>query len=431
MAMHPRRALDRARGAVLRAALVTLMPGVAGCDDLLKVSDPASLEEAQLDDPALEEFVINGVIGEFQAAYVNYVLWSGVLADEVFTDHSNVNIRELALHDFDDINTQNDSVYGTLQRARQSADDAVDRLKRMRGASATSGLNVARALVYGGYAYVLLGEGFCEAPVNRSAALPSQELLARGIARFDEAIVVATAARTGTDASTAQDLIYLAHVGAARAALKRGELARARAYAAAVPDTYERWAYYSANSAREHNAVQIAVRTVQPWLGMHPTFQGLDDVRVPQPRAARASLNANAILPPLRPSMYGGWTGTGPAQPIEAATHVRFASGLEARYVGVEADGTGAGMLAFVNDRRAAAGKPPVASSGSALLAEFRVQRALDFYLTGQRLGDLRRYAVAGTDLFPSGAFPVPPDRYGNMRCFIVPRSEKAGNPNY
>jgi hypothetical protein len=77
------------------------------------------------------------------------------------------------------------------------------------------------------------------------------------------------------------------------------------------------------------------------------------------------------------------------------------------------------------------AGKPPVAVSGSALLAEFRVQRALDFYLTGQRLGDLRRYAVAGTDLFPSGAFPVPPDRYGNMRCFIVPRSEKAGNPNY
>jgi hypothetical protein len=88
-------------------------------------------------------------------------------------------------------------------------------------------------------------------------------------------------------------------------------------------------------------------------------------------------------------------------------------------------------MLDFVNARRAAAGKPPVALSGSALLAEFRMQRALDFYLTGQRLGDLRRYAAAGTDLFPSGRFPVPPDRYGSMHCFIVPRSEKAGNPNF
>jgi hypothetical protein len=418
-------------GVVLRAAFVALVLGAAGCDDLLKVSDPASLEEAQLGDPTLEQFVINGVVGEFQVAYVNYAFWSGVLADEVFTDHSDVNIRELSLHDFDDINTQNDSVYGTLQRARQSADDAVDRLRRMRGANATSSLNVARALAYGGYAYVLLGEGFCEVPVDRSAPLPSQELLARGVARFDEAIVVATAARTGSDAAAAQDLIHLAQVGAARASLKRGELARARSYAASVPDTYERWAYYSANSARESNALQIAVRTVQPWLGMHPTFQGLDDVRVPQPRTPRPSLNANPILPPLRPSMYGGWTGTGPAQPIEAATHIRFASGLEARYVGVEADGTGAGMLAFVNARRAVAGKPPVAVSGSALLAEFRVQRALDFYLTGQRLGDLRRYAAAGTDLFPSGAFPVPPDRYGSMHCFIVPRSEKAGNPNF
>jgi hypothetical protein len=417
-------------GAVLRAAFVAAL-GVAGCDDLLTVSNPASLDEAQLDDPALEQFVINGVIGEFQAAYVNYAFWSGVLSDEVFADHSNVNIRELSLHDFDDINTQNDSVYGTLQRARQSADDAVDRLKRIRGASAASSLNVARALVYGGYAYVLLGEGFCEAPVNRSAAVPDHELLARGIARFDEAVVVATAARTETNVGAAQDLIHLAQVGAARASLKRGELARARAYAAAVPDTYERWAYYSANSVRENNAVQIAVRTVQPWLAMHPTFQGLDDVRVPQPRAPRQSLNANPIFPPLRPSMYGGWTSTGPAQPIEVTTPIRLASGLEARYIGVEADGPAAGMLDFVNARRAAAGKPPVALSGSALLAEFRMQRALDFYLTGQRLGDLRRYAAAGTDLFPSGRFPVPPDRYGSMHCFIVPRSEKAGNPNF
>jgi hypothetical protein len=431
MAMHLRRTFGGALGVVLRATFVALILGVPGCDDLLKVSNPELLDEAQLDDPALEQFVINGVIGEFQVAYVTYALWSGVLADEVFTDHSNVNIRELSLHDFEDINTQNDSVYSTLQRARQSADDAVDRLRRMRGANAASTLDVARALAYGGYAYVLLGEGFCEAPVDRSAALPDHELLARGIARFDEAIVVATAARAGTDAAAAQDLIYLAQVGAARASLRRGELARARAYAAAVPDTYERWAYYSANSARESNALQVAVRTVQPWLGMHPRFQGLDDIRVPQPRTPRPSLNANPILPPLRPSMYGGWTGTGLAQPIEAATHIRFASGLEARYVGVEADGIGAGMLDFVNARRAVAGKPPVAVSGSALLAEFRVQRALDFYLTGQRLGDLRRYAVAGTDLFPSGAFPVPPDRYGNMRCFIVPRSEKAGNPNY
>ena len=59
------------------------------------------------------------------------------------------------------------------------------------------------------------------------------------------------------------------------------------------------------------------------------------------------------------------------------------------------------------------------------------MQRALDFYLTGQRLGDLRRYAAAGTDLFPRGNFPILPNVYGTTHCFIVPRSEKSGNPNY
>ena len=57
--------------------------------------------------------------------------------------------------------------------------------------------------------------------------------------------------------------------------------------------------------------------------------------------------------------------------------------------------------------------------------------RARDFYLMGQRLGDLRRYAETGTDLFPTGRFPVGSDSYGTMHCFIVPLSEKADNPNY
>ena len=59
----------------------------------------------------------------------------------------------------------------------------------------------------------------------------------------------------------------------------------------------------------------------------------------------------------------------------------------------------------------------------------FRMQRALDFDLTGQRLGDLRRYAAAGMDLFPTGK--VGSESCGSMHCFIVPQSEKSGNPNY
>jgi hypothetical protein len=421
------------RASALRTASVAaaIALGVSACDGLLKVSNPVSVEEGQLENPALQDFLINGVIGEFQFAYTNYAFFSGVLADEVFTDHPNVNFREFSLHRFTDLNTTNELVYAALQQARQSADDAADRLKRLLGPDAESSLNVARALIYGGYAYVLLGEGFCEAPVNLSAPLSPSELLSRAVARFDEGIAVATAAAEGTDLAAAQDLVSLAHVGAARASLRNNDPTRARAHAVLVPDSYERWAYYSANSVRENNAVQLAVRFNQPWLGMQRPFRDLRDARVPQPAVARRSLVGNPIFPPLTPSMYSGWTATGPAPAIDPATHVRFASGLEARYIVIEADGPTAEMLAFVNARRVVGGTPPVNLTGPALVEEFQRQRALDFYLTGQRLGDLRRYAAVGTDLFPTGKFPTSPDSYGTMHCLIVPLSEKARNPNY
>ena len=427
------RASHDARGARRRsrALVATFALCASACGDLLKVSNPGSLQEEQIDDPALEQFMINGVIGEFQFAFGNYALWSGVLADETFSDHLNVAFRDFSLHSFDDGSSPNSVVYASLQRARQAADDAVDRIKRTQGTKAASSINVARALIYGGYTYVLLGEGFCDAPVNLSAPLSSSELLALAVARFDEGIAVATAARTGANGAATQDLLYLAAVGAARASLKNGDGARARAYAARVTDAaYERWAYYSGNSARENNAFQFGVRSGLPYIGMQPAFLDLNDPRVPQPPSPRPSLRSNPIFPPLKPSMFSGWNPAAPAA-IEVGTHIRFASGLEARYIATEVDGPGAAMLGFVNARRAVGGKPPVELSGPALLAEFRRQRGLDFYLTGQRLGDLRRYAAAGTDLFPTGKYPTLPESYGSMHCFIVPRSEKAANPHY
>jgi len=424
------------RRLALAAALVALTP--SACAKVLEVTNTGSLEEPQLADPALEQFLINGVISEFQFAYTSYALWSGVLADETFADHPNLNIRDFSLHTFDDGNSTDSLVYASLQRTRQAADDAVERIRRFQSATPATRLNVARALIYGGYTYVLLGEGFCDAPVSLSAPLLPTELLTRAVARFDEGIALMTALRTEAAANSAsatvaaaQDLLFLAYVGAGRASLKKGDLTQARAYASLVTDgTYERWAYYSSNSVRENNQFQSGIRAALPFLGMQPAFQNLNDLRVPQPATPRPSLRSNPILPPLKPSMFSGWTPTSRA-PIEVSTHIRFASGLEARYIVVEVDGPGPAMLAFVNARRTVGGKAPVELTGQALLAEFRVQRGLDFYLTGQRLGDLRRYAAAGVDLFPAGKYPTLAEDYGRMHCLIVPRSEKAGNPNY
>jgi hypothetical protein len=418
----------------LRIVALTAIVASTACKGLLDVSNPGALKEEQLSDPALEQFIVNGAIGEFQYAYGYYTLWSGVMGDELFTDHTNVAVRELSLHTFNDLNAQNESVFENISRAIASADNGVTRLKGMLGESAGRSLNVARTLAYGGYSYLLLAEGFCAAPVHLGPELPSAELQKRAIAHFDSAIAIATASLPGAttaNAAAAQDVINMSRVGAARAALKMGDAAKARGYAALVADTYEKLAYYSSNSVRENNIVNSAVRAAGSWLSMTPPFQGLADVRAPQSPTSRPGLNSNPIWVPLRPMNYSGWSATGAAQTIEITNHIRFASGLEARYMVVEADGPTAAMLAFVNARRAVANKPAVNLSGNALLEEFRRQRAIDFYLTGQRLGDLRRYAAAGTDLFPTGKYPVFPDPYGTMKCFIVPLSEKTGNPNY
>jgi hypothetical protein len=417
---------------VLSAAVALNM--LSACENLLEVSDPGSIQGGQLEDPTLENLLVNGVMGEFQFAYGYYALWSGVLADEIFTDHTNVSVREFSLHNFNDLNDITTGAYENIHRARQSADDASARLKTMLGAGASSSLSMARVMAYGGYSYVLLAEGFCGSPVNLSEELPPEELFKRAIARFDTAITVSNAVKAGTTVAAtitaANDLINMSNVGAARAALKMGDPVKARTYAALVPANYEKLAYYSSNSVRENNQLNRPARTADPFVGVAPAFFSLADPRVPRLATSRPGLNSNPIFPPQRPFMFTGWTAT-TVQPIDITTTIKFATALEAQYVIAEADGGTASTLAFVNARRAVGNQAPVDLSGAALVTELREQRARDFFLTGQRLGDLRRYLKAGTDLFPKGKYPVFTDFYGEAKCFIVPLSEKAANPNY
>ena len=414
----------------LTIALVAVLIGGAACNDILDVQNPGAIQEGQLADAALQQLIVNGAIGEFQYAYGQYAQWSAVLSDEAFTDHTNVDVRQFSLHDFTDLNTVNSGVYEYVQRARQSADDAAARLKTMLGSGASSSLDVARVLAYGGYAYTLLGEGFCEAPVNLSAPKTSAELLQIALSRFDEAITVATAASTGSNVAAAQDLIHMSQVGGARAALKLGDAAKARAYAAQVPASYEKLAYYSSNTVRENNALNALTHASGASLGMAPAFLGLNDRRVPQPASTQLGLTGGSIYTPFTPYMYSEWASTGSAPRISVESDMKLATGLEARYVIAELDGPVQTTLDFVNERRAVGGQAPVTLSGDQLMAELRVQRARDFYLTGQRLGDLRRYAKAGINLFPTGKYPVFTDSYGAATCFIIPLTEKAGNPS-
>jgi len=417
----------------LSATAAALLIGLAsaGCDNLLDVTNPRYISEDQLTDPALEQLVVNGVVGEFQYAYGYYGLYSSAMTDEAFFDHTQVDIRELTLRNIRDANSVDAAIYSNLHRARQSAEDAVVRLTAMLGdANAAKSLNVATVMAYGAYAYTLLGEGFCESTVNLSAPMTSDQMLQRAVTMFDQAVATATA--SGSSAA-ATDIINMARVGAARASLKLGDGTKAATYASQVPAGYEKWAFYSANSVRENNIVNVPAGVSGAWFSMGPSFLALEDPRAPRTTLTTLrGLNSNPIVPTQKPYMYSGWSATAVNDRIVVDTDIKFATGLEARYVVAEAQGATAATLAFVNERRAVGGKTAVDLAGNDLMAELRVQRSLDLYLTGQRLGDLRRYkAKSGIDLFPTGKFPVTNDVYSDATCFVVPLTEKNSNPNY
>jgi hypothetical protein len=413
----------------LAALLLGLAP--AGCENLLEATNPEFIDQDQLTNPQLEQLVVNGVVGEFQYAHGYYALYSSAMTDESFIDHTEVNIRELTLRNIRDVNTVNRDIYANLHRARQSAEDGIERLTAMLGeANAGKSLSMATVLAYGAYAYTLLGEGFCESTVNLSAPLTSDQMLQKAVEMFDRAITVATA--SGTSAA-ATDLINMARVGAARASLKRGDNAKAATYAALVPASYEKLLYYSANSVRENNIFNVPAGVSGAWMSMGPAFQALADARAPKTTLTTLrGLNSNPIVPPQKPYLYVGWSPTAVNDRIVPDTDVKFATGLEARYILAEVAGPVQATLDFVNERRAVGGKAPVSLTGDALMAELRTQRAIDFYLTGQRLGDLRRYKTKyGVSHFPTGKFPVTNDVYSGAECFVVPLTEKNSNPFY
>lgn len=418
--------------------LLILFAGLVACDDILSVDNPGSIDESDLSDPALEQTIINGVIGEFQYTHSYSSLWTGVVSDELLLDHTHVPTIPMVLRTFDESNVYVNNVYSFWQRSRASADDAVDRLEELHGDDAFNSLNMLKALSYGGYSYILLGETFCAAPVNVSEAYSSSELFGFALDRFEEAMDVADAAEAaGEPSADVERYRNFVQLGAARASLNLGNFDDAISYAEQVDADFEKWNRHSDNSSRQYNPFQDPTtgannRHLSPGL----PFQELDDPRVTHTDEKMTSLVEGTMMYiPFQPFSFSGWSLDSPNQEFTRNADVRIASSLEAEYIIAEAEGAQGSTtdaLTLINERRDFAGQDPFVSiDNDEIMEELRVQRSRDFYLTGKRLGDLRRYVdLYDVDLFPSGTDPFQDETYGDQRCLVIPQSEINDNPN-
>jgi hypothetical protein len=352
-------------------------------------------------------------------------------------------------------------LYTPLQRTRWLADSVASRIRTLKGDEAATDIRLARTYGYAGHALILLGELLCETPVptgeRYAAPIPSDQVLALAVQRFDSALKVARAARAAaaalpqTPATTAaiqraDSIINWALVGAARASLQRNDKPKAIEYARQVSgmgttNDFEFRVYFNESTA--NNIYNLYRDRVSGGAGVTTgsvsgtNYIGLDDARVPHPLTATGQPQAEVatggsfVVPNSGPS-FSSFNNTKTGADFTYGGWIRIASLLEARYILAEAEGPTAEHIAFVESRRTAfpSTTTPTPVDAANFMASLREQRRRDFYLDGHRMGDLRRYErQQGIDLWPSGAYFTPPTQYGTQKCWPLTLAEATNNP--
>lgn len=435
-------------GTVGRALALLAMFGLftfaQGCDQILSVDNPDELPADELNDPALVPVLVNSAVGEFQNSYDDPWIWrGGFFTDEQITGINWEQTARLSqrIVRFDEGDA--DNMFGTVSQAVVMADTASSLLKEFLD-SPGSDERVAKTLAFAGYSYVFMAELMCEATVKVSAEIfSSDEIMEMAVPRFEEAIQVAQAAGSS-------DLENMARTGLARAQLWLGNWEAAKSAAGPVPEDFVYWAYYSNNSGRESNTLWTRTTGTNHSLGVHPRFvqgewleQGLVDTQI-DPRMQHYPdwrTGHNALSPLYTPyagrrfSVYNGEAQAFGGEPAEYTQEmdIAIADGVEARHHFAEADGPTQATLEWVNERRAVGNMDPLVDpSPDELMEELREQRARDTYMSGIRLGDLRRWKKQGVgDFFPTGQHPTEEwGQYGDAECYPLPLEEYEGNPN-
>ncbi len=283
-----------------------------------------------------------------------------------------------------------------------------------------------------GFMYVMFAEDWCNGVSYSSfvngvskygPAQSGDQSLALAVAQFDSALALA---------APGSNQAYLAKVGKARALLDKGDYAGAAAAAAGVPATWQYFVYTSTNSGRENNGIytnvgpqskRFAVADMDGTNGLAFRTEGQNvagttgDWRV---RYNRSGVGQDGSSPAYYTQKYPSY-----------AAPVVLADGVEAQLIIAEnllKNGNVQAMLDTLNALRKntvignslpytqagqspATALPPLTDPGT---PDGRVnllfhERAFWMYLTGHRLGDMRRlirqYGRSAESVFPTGAY--------------------------
>lgn len=407
----------RARGR-RRTLIGVAAIAIAACnpDSALQVDDTDVLTPEVLNSKAGLPALVAGTASEFQIGFSGggdltngghegIVNLSALFTDEflhaeTFPDRQSIDQRKV-----DGGNGALKGVFFDLARARAFADLASSRFNQYD----KGGVGHADVLNYGGYAYLLFAENFCSG-VPFSTLTPDgvafgdpqtrDQMLEAAVARFDSALGYATTLQNVTQARVAR-------LGKSRALLSLGRFAEAAQAVSGVPTSFVYEVEGSSNSARQNNGVwNYTINFFGFGVTDREGGNGLPFMEAGDPRTPffdTGDVGFDGETPYFAQQKYP-----------DKANGVPLASGVEARLTEAEIamrNGNGATMMSILNTLRGLVGLDDLQDPGTAVARQDMLfaERAYWTYVTGQRLGSLRRlvrqYARNQADVFPSGPY--------------------------
>jgi starch-binding outer membrane protein, SusD/RagB family len=416
-----------ARGARrLVTALLLGLPLVTGCstDRFLKVTAPSSLPADRLQTPQYAPLLVNGAVADFECAYGSFVLVEGIISDELADsqlgaagwpyDRRDANTQPAGPYGVNSCsNNQTPGVYTPISTARWDADNVLTLLQGWTDQQVPNRQAlIAKAALYGGFSYTIMGMAMCSAAVDGGPELSQQDLFGLAEQRFSTAIDAGNA--TGQS-----DIVNAALLGRARVRLFMGDKANADADAKQVPAGFDYDATFSADNNRRYNRV-YASNIRFGFYTVEPLSRGLTTDGVVDPRTKSIDSGVNGA---------DGTIVWYQQKYTDFSTPIPMARYAEAQLIIAEVEG-GQTAVDIINQLRDNVGLPHFQSTDPAVIQQTLIEeRRRELWLEGQRNYDIERFNLP-QEPAPGTPFPAKGGFYGTTTCLPLPDVERYNNPN-
>jgi hypothetical protein len=423
------------RGARIGIAVALVAAVASSCSraDLLEVQTPDQITPeaagsasgaAALRVSALGNFA-NMYSGDNAGGGVGMNIGAGLLTDEMTTHRGGTEHMDTrAVNE----NTFPSTIWALVGSAQTQLIRARKSLSEFAPAGNTKQSQMGQMQALEGFTYVLTGEMYCNGvPIGNADdinpatdILSNAELFQRGIASFDSSLQLFPA----NDA-----MRNMAIIGKARALVNLKQYSAAAALVTAVPTTY-RYEVQHSRTTIINDVFDWMVATRNFGVVNREGINGLDYLSSGDPRIQ--------FDPTPRPGQDGSLTISPTIYPT-GDTPVPLATGIMARMIEAEAVLEANNITLFLDRlntaRQTVAGLTPLTDPGTTAARVdllFR-ERAFWFWLTGTRLGDMRRlirqYGRGAESVFPTGPY-FKGGVYGTD-VNLIPNSAERNNPAY